>query len=398
MSQPLVSRSPDLQKLVSEGYELAVVADHLVVSHVPFLNAAGTVEYGQLISELIDDGGQAGRPDPHTVYFTGIPHNNDGGRLTNIIASEGPTEVVPGFIAQSYLSTKPAVGYYSDYHAKISQYVKAISGWAATVDATATAKTGRPMVLDAGDSVFEYLDSASSRAGITALSNRLTSPVAIVGLGGTGSYVLDLVSKTHATDIHLWDGDVFSAHNAFRAPGAISAATLNTRPLKVNYFRDLYSSMRRGIVAHPEYVDDSNVGQLLAMSFVFITMDTGPAKKLIIDTLVLNRVPFIDTGMGIKKQRDALGGIIRVTTGVPDHTDHLTRRISFANEQDDDYDRNIQVADLNALNAVLAVIKWKKIMGVYLDLGNELHTTFTLSDSTLLNSEVIGDHASADSE
>ena len=32
---------------------------------------------------------------------------------------------------------------------------------------------------------------------------------------------------------------------------------------------------------------------------------------------------------------------------------------------DDDYNRNIQIADLNALNAAFAVIKWKKLFGFY---------------------------------
>jgi hypothetical protein len=42
-------------------------------------------------------------------------------------------------------------------------------------------------------------------------------------------------------------------------------------------------------------------------------------------------------------------------------------KIDFgAIDQDDDiYSENIQIADLNALNAVLAVMWWKKHAGVY---------------------------------
>lgn len=387
MSLPLVSRSPDLQQLVAEGYELSIVSDHLVVGHVPFVNQSGEVEYGQLICELIDNGGRTGRPDPHTAHFTGVPHDARGNRLDKVINSVGEFTIAPGLSAKSYLSSKPAVGYYDDYHAKVVQYVKGISGHAAAVDSTATAKTFRAMPLPETDSVFEYLDSASSRAGISELSNRLAAPIAIIGLGGTGAYVLDFVAKTHATEIHLWDGDVFSAHNAFRTPGAASADEINACPLKVDYLANTYRAMRRGIVSHPVYVDESNIHELASMSFVFITMDTGPAKKLIIAKLVELGIPFVDTGMGVKKQRDALAGIIRVTTGTPGHTDHLDSHISYSDEQDDEYDRNIQVADLNAVNAGYAVMKWKKFMNFYLDLEHEQQTTLTISGNHVANSE-----------
>jgi tRNA A37 threonylcarbamoyladenosine dehydratase len=47
---------------------------------------------------------------------------------------------------------------------------------------------------------------AASRAGITAISARLSMfRIAIVGLGGTGSYVLDLVAKSAVREIHLFD-------------------------------------------------------------------------------------------------------------------------------------------------------------------------------------------------
>jgi hypothetical protein len=35
--------------------------------------------------------------------------------------------------------------------------------------------------------------------------------------------------------------------------------------------------------------------------------------------------------------------------------------------RDLDYDGNIQIAELNSLNAALAVIKWKKLCGFYND-------------------------------
>ena len=40
------------------------------------------------------------------------------------------------------------------------------------------------------------------------------------------------------------------------------------------------------------------------------------------------------------------------------------------------YSHNIQIAELNALNAALAVIKWKKLAGFYVDLEGEHFTVY----------------------
>jgi hypothetical protein len=53
-----------------------------------------------------------------------------------------------------------------------------------------------------------------------------------------------------------------------------------------------------------------------------------------------------------------------------------------------EYARNIQIADLNALNAVLAVVRWKRWAGVYLDLEREHHTTYTLDGNQLTNEDL----------
>src|SRR5437016_46394 len=59
------------------------------------------------------------------------------------------------------------------------------------------------------ETVFNYIDTASSRAEIDLVTKRLAvRKLAIVGLGGTGSYVLDLIAKTPAKEIHLFEGDV----------------------------------------------------------------------------------------------------------------------------------------------------------------------------------------------
>src|SRR4029077_8916828 len=121
-------------------------------------------------------------------------------------------------------------------------------------------------------------------ADIVAVTQKLAlKKVAIIGLGGTGSYGLDFFTKTPDTEIHLYDGDTYLQHNAFRSPGAASADDLKAKQLKVTYFKNLYSKMHRGIVDHPAYIDARNVEELRGMDFVFLCIDTASAKKMIVD-------------------------------------------------------------------------------------------------------------------
>jgi hypothetical protein len=199
-----------------------------------------------------------------------------------------------------------------------------------------------------------------------------------------------LTAKAPVKEIHIFDGDKFLQHNAFRSPGAPWADELRQVPTKVAYFKAIYSKMHRGIIPHEYLIDASNVGELREMEFVFLCIDKGEAKKLIVKKLEEWDIPFIDVGMGIDLTDDALGGILRVTTSTPQKRAHVWEkdRIPFSDgDENDEYSRNIQIADLNALNAALAVIKWKKLFGFYRDLENEHFSTYTIDGNTLVNED-----------
>jgi hypothetical protein len=145
--------------------------------------------------------------------------------------------------------------------------------------------------------------------------------------------------------------------------------------------------MHRNISAHDTKLDGSTLHLLDGVTFAFICIDSGEAKRQIIQKLEALDIPFIDVGMGLELINNSLGGILRVTTSTPGKRDHFhDGRVSYGDSKNDDlYSSNIQVADLNALNAVLAVIKWKKIRGFYRDIDQELHSTYTTDGNMLLN-------------
>ena len=151
------------------------------------------------------------------------------------------------------------------------------------------------------------MDNASSRAGISAASAKLESEkIAIIGLGGTGSYVLDLIAKTPVKEIHLFDGDNLLQHNAFRSPSAASKEELRAGYRKVEYMSRHDGAMRRGIKAHPVRIDAENVSLIQGRTFVFVCIDNGAAKLPIIEYLESEDISFIDVGIGIYfNDRDA---------------------------------------------------------------------------------------------
>ena len=389
MSPPLISRSPDLKRLRDEGYDLEVKSNHLLVNGVPYVNARREVRCGTLVSELTLAGEVTTTPGTHVALFIGEhPCNKDGSEIAQIKHSSGNQDLGNGLVVNHSFSNKPNGGY-ADYYAKMTRYAEIISNPARAIDPSATAQNILPVPPGEEESVFNYFDTASSRAGVTAVTAKLAlGKVGIVGLGGTGSYTLDLVAKTPVREIHLFDGDRMLNHNAFRAPGAPSIEQLAERQAKVFYFRDIYSRMRRGVVAHDCFIDASNVEQLREMAFVFLCLDRGGEKRRIVERLLEWGTPFVDVGMGVELHEGMLGGVLRVTTATPARLDHVSARIPFADDTGgDDYSRNIQIADLNALNAALAVIRWKKLFGFYRDLDREHHSTYTIDGNMLLNED-----------
>jgi hypothetical protein len=389
MSPAPFARSVDLKLLREEGYLVQIKGNLLVLREVPYLNAKRELKRGTLVSTLNLAGDQTQPPETHVMHWIGeFPCNIDGRPIEALRHQDNPTDLGHGVIVRHGFSNKPEGGY-RDYHHKMTTYVAVISGPATTLSPGVSAR-GNAVPDEEENSVFNYMDTASGRAGIGALTERLAQDrVAIIGLGGTGGYVLDLVAKTPSQEIRLFDPDDFLSHNAFRAPGAPSLDELREAPLKTHYWAAIYARMRKGIVPHAVAIDASNVHLLDGVTFAFICIDDGPSKKAVIAKLEEIGASFVDVGMGLQLDDGSLGGILRVTTSTPEKREHVHGgRIDFSDDQGQDiYATNIQVADLNALNAVMAVIKWKKLRGFYRDLEQEHHSTYTTDGNMLLNGD-----------
>lgn len=391
MSAQLINRSSDLLRLREEGHDIAIVADHLVVRSIPYVDAGRSIRLGSLVSELTLANDCTTRPGTHVMHFIGeYPCDANGQRLESIFNQSSSRDLGAGLVIEHSFSSKPVEGY-PDYYEKVSAYVAMLTNPAQAIDPSVTARCFR--VIDAVDeeSPFVYVDTATSRAQIGVVNQKLKKlKIVIIGLGGTGAYVLDQVAKTPVGTIDLFDPKVFLQHNAFRAPGAASRADLAKKPFKTDYYRDVYSQMHRGIRSHPVALTDENLHLLDGADFAFLCLDAGRSKASIIAKLEQDGVSFVDVGMGIELVDDELVGIVRVTTSTPKMRKHVHAKKRIPLEGDGQanlYDTNIQTADLNMLNAALAVMKWKKIYRVYMDMEREHFTALTLDGNHLLNED-----------
>jgi molybdopterin/thiamine biosynthesis adenylyltransferase len=238
--------------------------------------------------------------------------------------------------------------------------------------------------------IFKYLDTNSTRANIEYLTRKFESQrIAIIGMGGTGAYILDQVSKTPVKEIHIFDGDYFRLHNAFRAPGAIPGEYMEVPGglKKVAYYFNIYSQMHTGIIPHDTFVTTDNLHELDGFDYVFVCVDSNEARFLITQTVLEKGMTFIDAGMGVNKAEDCLIGTIRITTGSKLKQNHIVYRIGSDEFKENEYATNIQISDLNCLNAVLAVIKWKKLSGFYQDLKEENNSLYFINTNMILSED-----------
>ncbi|MCV3274142.1 ThiF family adenylyltransferase [Roseobacter sinensis] len=385
MYQKLVNHNEDIGRLVSKGYAIGCDSNYLVVRDVPYLDEHLDLAWGAIVAKLVAVDKLRFVQDDHQVFFAGgVPHGLDGAPIRNLgggpcslALSAGAEDVV----VQRRFSNKPKnTGKYRDFFDKIDTYVSIISGPAMSMKG-ADPFTFRVQEDCGPESVFKFHDTLTSRAEITDLSEEFREEiVAVVGLGGTGGYLLDFLVKTPVKEIRAFDADVFHVHNAFRSPGRLDESELG-RP-KATVYGDRYENFRDGFSSHETFIDEETADLLGGVTFAFVCVDKGSSRSEIFEALTSRGIPFIDVGMGLKRRSGALNGMARVTYFGP-KTGRETMGKGYAelsDGPDDLYRTNIQIAELNALNAALAIIRYKQLRGFYFQDKAHEHLLFDLSD------------------
>jgi hypothetical protein len=378
-----------VSQLYADGYDLVLQHGHLVARRIPYVSPGGVRTDGKLALPVSDNGGViADAIGNHTIWFAGEEPRDERGTALGTAMNPG-RDIGDGQTATYQLSFKPpGTGVYADLYEKVRSYARILANPAQSTCPTVTATPGAAFQIVEDGLPFAYRDTNATRAGLTALNNVFRGhTIAIVGLGGTGSYILDQVAKTWVDRIVVIDGDTLENHNAFRAPGAVSLASLQARPNKAEYFAEEYSRMHTGITAHAEYLTPDNLHHLDGATFVFLAAADAAERPGIMAWLRDRDVPFIDVGMGLSQVDAGLTGLVKVTAYLPGRHGGLPS-MPAAPPRDDDYGTNIQVADLNALNAQLAIIRWKRHLGYYASESMSGETVFKLYCNEIRNGTV----------
>ena len=385
MFQKLVNHNDDLRRLLEKGYAVAFDTNHLVVRDIPYLDSESKLQAGAIVAKLEFIDQERVTQTDHQVFFAGsVPYGLDrmpilnlGGGPTHLTLSETSKDVV---VQRSFSNKPKRTGKFLDFFEKIESYVAIISGPAIELHG-ATPYTFRVLEDVASDSVFKFHDTLTSRAEITDLAAKFKDDViAVIGLGGTGAYVLDFLVKTPVREIRTFDLDLFRVHNAFRSPGRLEETELGQA--KVEVYRRRYENFRTGLSATPMFIDASCPDDLAGVTFAFVCVDKGSSRAGIFDLLISNGIPFIDVGMGLKPKKGALNGMLRTTYYSAENGQQVRAKglAQLVDSPDDLYTTNIQISELNALNACLAVIRFKQLRGFYFEEIPYYHLLLELCD------------------
>jgi hypothetical protein len=269
---------------------------------------------------------------------------------------------------------------FDDFFEKIEHYVGLFAAPAMERYPDAPLLTFRSVEV-LPDSVFKFQDTLTSLAQLGDLAAKFANEViAIIGLGGTGAYLLDFMTKTPVREIRGFDNDAFHVHNAFRAPGKVEVAEFDKS--KADVYRARYENFRHGLTCEAKFIDVAAQDDLDGVTFAFVCVDKGSSRSGIFDTLLTKAIPFIDVGMGLHRQHGSLTGMMRATYYSPERGQELRgmQLAEMSDAPDDEYRTNIQIGELNALNACFAIIKYKQLRGFYADVTSDVHVLFDVSD------------------
>ena len=235
---------------------------------------------------------------------------------------------------------------------------------------------------------FKIPNTFEARAAIGPVQDRIRDQrIAIIGLGGTGAYVLDLVAKMPVMEIHLLDPDEVDWHNFMRAPGAPTSEEIESRrkePVKkVDYYHTKYASLREGIHPHAVQVDSPSMfGKFLSdhpIDYAFVCIDQrsegdSPRQDVVYCALSEAEIPFIDSGVSITVENRAVRSAVTTSTYDAGSVAWKSAIPNARVEGNVPGYRNVQLPEVNALAASLAVMEWRRRTEQYVsESGSFLH-------------------------
>lgn len=130
------------------------------------------------------------------------------------------------------------------------------------------------------------------------LEKAAASKVAIVGCGGLGGYVVNVLARFGVGNLTLIDGDVFNESNLNRQLFAVSSTIGKNKALATKNFLRLVNDETK-VTVHEEMLTDENAVKLLkGHDIVVDCLDNIPSRWLINNTCKQIELPFVHGAIG----------------------------------------------------------------------------------------------------
>ena len=381
------------------GFAVEVESDVVRAVRVPCLLAGGLVGTCTIETSYDSASGQPDKRigrDVHAVRIAvdeehdGLVYNADGTPIGNHIGGDGKTWSCISIRKGARGSPE------QDESARdlIHRYAKQIVGAVSSAGYSETAFLAMP-------SPFKIPNTFEARAAIGPVQNRIRGQsIAIIGLGGTGAYVLDLVAKTPVKEIHLLDSDEVEWHTFMRAPGAPTADEIESvrkgSLRKVDYYHSKCASLREGVHPHAVRVDSPSMfADFLSthpVDYAFVcidqlTDDDSPRQDVVYRALSEAAVPFIDSGVSITVEDGAIRGAVTTSAYCAGSVAWMNAIPNARVKGNVPGYRNVQLPEVNALAASLAVMEWRRRTEQYVSKSASFLHKFRLETPSIVTAD-----------
>ena len=371
MSATPTSHDGGLDRVIQAGLDYTIEGDTLTVGPVSYRLRSGGVAHGELICHLEREGEKLSAPSDHTVGWVADekPHAADGQVLESLIHQDWSQGWPNGMTSRCGMSRRPHGRGYRDYGEKMLAYARLIAR--ETGQNWRRDAVGSGLVKDGNNMVDQETGLTRSAVGdMDQLVQR--EKLAVIGAGGTGGFIVDMISKCNVASIDIYDDDVVSQHTQLRWPGVVNRLVVEEHRNKAEYLAQMYSSRtNRNIRGHALRVDRGDLSFFRDKTMVFVAIDRGEDRRTILTGLTDMGVNFIDCGIDLHRAPDGLTASARIVrTAAGDNREQRMAIVERTPDRDMGeglYEAAIQTAEVNALNATLAVIAWKQGIGFYKD-------------------------------
>lgn len=360
------------QAAEKRGWTIDLHDNRISVGGVPYRMKNGASGACQVSVDTEGDERRMRTPEkvqnaPHAARLSGVAggcaYRSTGEQVGNVLWTDNANECV--------ISIKRDEGEYMNAWHGLLVYATQVAG---EVGATERERNKRPFR-------FEIVGE-SDRDTSSWRQRESQQKVGIVGLGGVGLWILDMMSKTDVAEITIWDGDDIEDRNLLRAPGWASNDAIGKS--KAEYFGGLYQGVRTGISIAAEYWNpDGPADAFQGLSFVFVAVDKVNIRTALCEHLEQVGVPFIDVGMGLQRREGRVRGSCQVFFSGKDPSRWHAGIPTAEGAGHQDY-YQLQLADLGALNAALAVGRWRRHIAQYAEKEEEWLIRYTIDNNDLL--------------